>query len=134
MNYDHHQEEIQERWQRTRRSSYETDYDTQLRTAADSPTAESTSSESTVSDPQPTPKLSFWMWLWLNPKHFAHALISMCLLGLTVLFSLQADGIIYTSLGDQRILTTLSIICGMLTIAWLAGITIHWRAYRYRQD
>lgn len=131
MPYDHHQEEIELRWRRTHHrlrdevGHYETNYDTQL-----SKSTKSTEPES----PQPPKKLSFWLWVWVSPARFTHFLAMLCIFGLTAIFMLESDGILRASITNERILMLLSIIFGILSIAWATGFTIAWRKYKFQQD
>ncbi len=131
MSYDHHQEEIELRWQHAHHrlgdevGPYETDYDTQLSTSSKTTKPESS---------QLQQKMGFWLWIWVSPVRFTHFLTMLCIFGLTTIFMLESDGILHVSIASERVLMVLSTIFGVLSIAWITGFAIAWRKYKFRQD
>lgn len=113
MRHDHHQEEIELRWQRAMRRRGE---------------AESAKEESEDMDKMTRP--SFWLWVRLSVDNcylLAATLLSCIVAGY---FLLASDGVIQSPFCSERELMIYSVLFGMLAIAMISLLAIMWLRFR----
>lgn len=117
MRHDHHQEEIERRWQRMRR--YE-DYS-------------GNTAQTDREKPKKRAKPSFWLWMRLSIDHCCMCFATVVACAAAGYFLLASDGVIQNTPWTEHELMTYSILFGMAAIAMLGWVAIEWRKFKYYQ-
>ncbi len=116
MRHDHHQEEIERRWQRTRQYDYD-----------------EKAVRSGRGKPEKQPKPSFWLWVRLSVEHCYICFATLVACVIAGYFLLASDGVIQSTIWTEHELMIYSTIFSIMAIVMISGVAISWRAFKYYQ-